>query len=533
MRDTVNGFTEMISACQPSLASATSIPGGISYKFNISTNGRFVAFASSASGFVPGCTNRFRGVYVHDLVYQTNLLASVTTNGLPNANGWSSAPMISGNGQFVVFTSLASNLTANDTNFSSDVFIFNLVSGTNQLVSANAVNNGTAYGSSSAGAVSYDGRFVLFFNSVYSYLSFQTTNYTMLRDRTLGTSYLLANGTNYAAMTPDGHYVAFSGSLNGISSSALYVWDTQQGKRVYTNTISFPSFVAVSTNGQWLAVVSGAASGSTLRIVDRIANTNVVIGFKGNFSLHTKLKFSGDARFLIYSTSATNAVSATNGYQEVYLYDLQTGSNTLVSQSYASGNAADADCVAADISTDGRFVVYETMANNIVPSDLNNVKGVFLYDRVAGTTTLLSASSYGPGAGDGFSIDPEFTGDGQTVAFYSFATDLVTNDFNAGGDLFNVALDSASVSAGSTTPPVLNIGQITYVPGSSQPGFSPTLNWIASPGTAYQVLFKDNLNDPVWQTLNGTITITGTAAQAVDLSPNPVHRFYQIEVSQP
>ncbi|HTB85803.1 MAG TPA: hypothetical protein VK742_19320 [Candidatus Sulfotelmatobacter sp.] len=521
VRDTVNNFTELVSAHHSLLASYDGHSTGMSYRFNVSTDGRFMAFASS--GLDSTYTNRFRGVFVRDLIYQTNLLVSVTTNGLPNANGASMEPMISGNGRYVVFTSYAANLSRNDTNFASDVFIYDLQSGTNQLVSANAATNGSAYGSSFAGSVSYDGRYVLFFNS------HQNTNYTMLRDRTLGTNYMLAVGTNYAAMTPDGHYVAFTGSLNGLSSSALYVWDAQAGKRVFTNFTSFPSLVTISTNGQWLAFVAS----SVLRAVDRIANTNIVIGGKGNFGPHASLKFSGDARFLLYSTTATNVAFATNGLQKVYLYDSQTGSNTLVSQCYFSANTADADSISADISVDGRFVVYESKADNIVPSGLNGVKGIFLYDRVAGATTLLSASCYNTGAGDGFSIAPEFTGDGQTVAFYSFASDLVANDFNGSGDLFDLELYSTNSLDGSTNPPVLNIGQTIYMPGSGQTSPSPTLNWVAAPGITYQVLFKDNLTDPVWQILNGTITITGNAARAVDLSPNPVHRFYQIEASQP
>ncbi len=223
--------------------------------------------------------------------------------------------------------------------------------------------------------------------------------------------------------------------------------------------------------------------------------------------------------------------TAANGYQKVYLYDAQTGSNVLVSRNYYSGSAAAGDSANADISADGRFVVYESMASDIVPNDRNNARDVFLFDRITGTTTLLSASCNRPATGDSFSEAPMFTGDGQTVVFYSFASDLTTNDFNVGGDLFTLKLYSTNGITGSTNLPPFNVGQIVYVPGSGQSGASPTLNWTAAPGVTYQILFKDDLTDPVWQNLNGNVTIVGDQGQAVDLAPNPSHRFYRIQAN--
>ena len=133
--------------------------------------------------------------------------------------------------------------------------------------------------------------------------------------------------------------------------------------------------------------------------------------------------------------------------------------------------------------------------------------------------------------GDSFSENPVFTGDGQTVVFYSFASNLTTNDFNSGGDLFVVKLYSTNSIAGSTNLPPLTVNQILYVPGTGQSSPSPTLTWTATPGVAYQVLFKDNLTDAVWQTLNGSITIVGSLGQAVDFTPNPAHRFYRIQAN--
>jgi hypothetical protein len=148
---------------------------------------------------------------------------------------------------------------------------------------------------------------------------------------------------------------------------------------------------------------------------------------------------------------------------------------------------------------------------------------------VAGATTLLSYSSQGAGSGNFISEAPVFTGTGDTVVFQSFASDLATNDFNLGGDLFIVQLSATNAAAGSTNSLTFGISQFSYAPGASgSSGLNPTLTWPATSGATYQVWFKDNLSDPVWQPLNGNITIQGDQGQAVDFTPNPVHRFYRI-----
>jgi hypothetical protein len=143
---------------------------------------------------------------------------------------------------------------------------------------------------------------------------------------------------------------------------------------------------------------------------------------------------------------------------------------------------------------------------------------------------LLSASYLGDYAGDYESLAPAFTGAGQTVVFQSFASDLTTNDFNVGG-AFVLQLASTNAVSGSTNATPFYVGQIIYVPGSAQSDGGPTLTWTATAGNSYQVLYKDNLTDPVWQPLNGSVTIVGSAGQAVDFVPPPDHRFYLITVN--
>ena len=510
--------TELVSTPHPALTTATAAHISVSHCASLSTDGHYLAFATTGNGMVPGYTSAWRGVFVRDLAAQTNLLVSVPTNGVAAANGQATEPMISGNGRYVVFSSYASNLVKNDTNHTSDVFIRDLQNGTTSLVSLNAAANGSANGQSFSPTVSSDGRFVLFYYNNYD----NGTYNLILRDRSANTSYmLLTNNVIGATMTPDGHYVAFLGQLTASSSARLYLWDALAAKRVFTNTTLNPALVAISTNGQRLAY----ATASALYLVDWLSNKSQTIGKSGVFGPHTNLKFSGDGTFLVYSTTATNTPESTNGLPNVFLYNSATGTNLLVSRRYASAGAANGASGYCDLSADGRYVVYESTASDLVPADNNHFKDVFLYDQQTGTTTLLSASILGAGAANYESLAPKFIGDGQTIVFQSFASDLTPNDFGGGSDLFLLQLSTTNAQS---NPVPFAVGQIIYAPGSGQSGLSPTLTWTAAAGTSYQVLYKDELTDPAWQPLNGSVTVLGSQGHAVDFAPNSDHRFYKI-----
>ena len=84
---------------------------------------------------------------------------------------------------------------------------------------------------------------------------------------------------------------------------------------------------------------------------------------------------------------------------------------------------------------DGRFVGYSSKASNLVPGDTNQVEDVFVLDRQSGVTARVSVSSGGV-QGNGASIKPALTADGRYVLFQSYASNLVAGDTNKKLDLF-------------------------------------------------------------------------------------------------
>ena len=136
-----------------------------------------------------------------------------------------------------------------------------------------------------------------------------------------------------------------------------------------------------------------------------------------------------DGRFITFQSDARNLVAGgTNGRQHIYVRDRVAGTTELVSMSTGGVQADNLNDI-GNISGDGRFVVFISYASNLVPGDGNASPDVFVRDRQMGTTRRVSVSSSGQEA-NGSSLWPRISADGRYVAFVSVATNLVGNDAN-------------------------------------------------------------------------------------------------------
>jgi Tol biopolymer transport system component len=500
LRDLTAGATELISTHDPALPCLSPNASSFVTTLSVCTNARYVTFSSDADNLVPSDTNGFRGVFVRDLLLGTNILVSVGTNGVA-ADGPSTEPTISGDGRYVAFTSSADNLVAGDSNKAQDVFVCDLQSGATTLVSVKNGGGGPGNNSSYTPMISADGKYVLF-RSLASNLasgSFSGEN-LFVRNLQSGATYALTtSGYDSVALSRGGRYVAFGGPSGNVN-----VWDTQAAATVYTKTTSQIGAVGVSPDGNRVVYSVNAQ----LYAVDRAANSSWTIGTVASGS-YAGLRFSGDARFLVYSAP----LSITN---QVYLYDMQNRFGQLVSTNYTSGGAAYGVSDSPDISNDGRFVAYRSAAINLVPGGTNGVPEVFLHDQSSGITMLMSANRFCNAGGDNHSLAPVFSGDGQTVVFQSWASDLVGQDFNYGSDVFAYSLDSSGE---------IPVFSATVIPGS---GRGPWVLWPVLPGRIYQVQYKNHLSDTTWQNLHGGISILGSQAYFNDLSAGAGPRFYRV-----
>lgn len=133
---------------------------------------------------------------------------------------------------------------------------------------------------------------------------------------------------------------------------------------------------------------------------------------------------SGDGRFVVMESSAPDLIASDgNAVSDVFLRDRQAGVTTRVSETY-DGSVADGPSQSAAISTNGRYVVFASGASNLVPGDSNGVSDVFVRDLQQARTMRISISTAGAQT-NADSYWPAISADGRYVAFTSDASTLV------------------------------------------------------------------------------------------------------------
>ncbi len=385
----------------------------------LSAGGRYVAFWSTASNLVPGDTNGKQDVFVRDLVSGTIERVSVDSAGM-ESNGDSTDPSISADGQRIAFQSAATNLVAGDTNARIDVFVRDRAAGTTTRVSVDALSVEGNHDSVRAD-FSADGKFVAF----------------------------QSRATNFAANDTNNKADAFvkelaTGTLECISLDSLgTVGDDTSGSPALSAGGRFVAFhslasnlVASDANGQFDVFLRDRQLATTMRIS---VGPN---GEEADYFSQTP-SISADGRYVAFSSTATNLiVGDTNNLFDVFVRDTQLGVTTRVSvdsQNYQGNSTSQGN----SISADGRFVVFQSSASNLVLNDTNGGPfnldfDVFVHDRELRTTTRLSVDDQGVQANSGSSYHPCVSADASRVAFFSEATNLVASDANGVRDLFVV-----------------------------------------------------------------------------------------------
>jgi Tol biopolymer transport system component len=232
------------------------------------------------------------------------------------------------------------------------------------------------------------------------------------------------NGSSFVpAISADGRYVAFYSD-----ASNLVAGDTNGARDVFVRDLQTGETTRVSVSG------SGAQANG-----DSFAPA-----------------LSSDGRYVAFSSAATNLVDGdTNDANDIFIRDRQSNTTTRVSVGF-DGSQANGGSDQPSLSGDGRLVAFTSTASNIVNGDVNNLRDAFVYDRQTGTAVNVSVDSNGV-QGDLESSSPVLSADGKFVAYQSFADNLIPDDQNEGGDIFVRDLQanttSASVSSPATTRP--------------------------------------------------------------------------------
>ncbi|MEM8677474.1 MAG: hypothetical protein AAGF83_26985, partial [Cyanobacteria bacterium P01_G01_bin.67] len=144
---------------------------------------------------------------------------------------------------------------------------------------------------------------------------------------------------------------------------------------------------------------------------------------------------SDDGKFILLESNATNLVPKdTNGQTDIFIYDRDSKAIELISVALDDSPANGSSSVGS-ISGNQRYVTFSSAASNLVANDKNNQRDIFIHDRLNQTTNLVSVASDGTQAND-LSFSSMVSDSGRYVVFESAANNLVPGDTNNINDIF-------------------------------------------------------------------------------------------------
>jgi hypothetical protein len=399
---------------------STTAAGGQGYGHSSSSttsdDGRFVAFESTAPNLVPGDTNGFSDIFVRDLATGSIQRISVGAGG-EQGNQDSDAPVISGDGRFVLFSTFATNLVLGDlTPLEPDALLYDRQTGVVEIagLGSNGLPAATHY--TWGTSISADGRFVVF-ESIDDGLVTGDTNDSSdvyVRDRWNGTT----ERVSVSSTGGQGDSDSYSGAIS--SADGRYV--------------AFDSFatnlVGGDTNGHRYVFVHDRLTGDTECVSFNLAN---LAADDDSYSP----SISADGRIIGFESWASNLVANdTNAWCDAFVRDRATHTTRRISVSPTLGDADDLSENVL-ISGDGKHATFCSLASNLVTGDTNGLRDIFVRDLIDEVTERVSVGLQGQSSvGPWGSYRSSSSFDAHVISFSSDATNLVPNDTNSSSDVF-------------------------------------------------------------------------------------------------
>jgi hypothetical protein len=431
-----------------------------------------------------------------------NTAAAAQNSSITNGSGdFVNGTVIDSSGNLVVFTSLA-DLTGSDDNGVRDVYLYR--SGTLTNLTHRKFNGTPTTGVSDQASISSDGQRIA--------LASFDRNLSSVTGNNVKNIYLVTNLTSTAP--------AFQLVTTG-----------------FTNDSFNPS---ISADGNWVVFETKEPQGgfdgtdSDIVLYDRVGGANLWVSQitrgGGNIAASSiNASVSGDGRYVVFQSDGNESqfipsVVGDNGVSDIFLFDRNDRSLRLVSRAESNPNtAANGNSRRPKISSDGRYVVYDSAASNLILGDSNAARDVFSYEIATGVNTRISLRPGGSQTNrDSFS--PTISANGGAVSFDSFDEQLISGDNNGTSDVFVWQRSTGAISLVSADS-TRNIGNALSENSSISPDgnkvvFESIANDLAQPVQAgiRNIFLNDELTgDPP------TTPPTGDPLTA------PVYRFYNAQ----
>ncbi len=443
------------------LADGTTVSSREDSYPSVTEDGKYVVFNSTSENL--GASFKASQIFIKNMESGKLTLLSVSNTG-EIGNGSSDMPHITGDGRYVLFSSMATNLLGNDpggnpidSNGSQDVFLIDRANPSTGLVDDDETNNkiirvsvnlqgnqikpavGTAASRTVPNAITEDGAFVVF----------QTH----------------ANGTT---MSGDGVTITDNNSQNDV-----YLWSRATGKSTLISHVPndpnkaanhASNWASISSDGQTIVFQSQASDITTVADPD---NTVDIILYDVRTKAAKRIsvttagaeepgrnqtpKISPSGKFLAFTAAGILDPNDQNLIEDVYLYDVQQDKLALIpSYRFGADEPKYLDATemnyAATVSDDGRYVVFAARSYNLVPGKMNlNIGDVFAHDMLTGNNIRLTVSRSGDEGmvGNSNNVLTDITKDGKYAVFSSTVGGLDPNvpDPTANTNIFFVELD--------------------------------------------------------------------------------------------
>ncbi|MBF0106893.1 MAG: DUF4215 domain-containing protein, partial [Deltaproteobacteria bacterium] len=274
-----------------------------------------------------------------------------------------------------------------------------------------------------------------------------------------------AMGVSTSEISGDGRHVVFASQASSLTDDAantqwdIFVHDLETGEieKISVNSSGeggdgFSYSPSISNNGRFVAFesmssnfVSDYPNSMNIYIRDRENGTTQVVNVStqgvGGTNPADRASISGDGRFVVFRSSATELVLGTSG-SSIFIRDLEQGTTEAITWA-VDGRAARGDSNYPKISHDGNYVVYASVATNLVLGDTNGKSDVFLFNRATGETKRISNDTDGAdtlGASndtDGAdtlgasNFNVKISGDGRYIA-YAARVPVAVQNYNPG-----------------------------------------------------------------------------------------------------
>jgi hypothetical protein len=465
--------------------------------YSVSADGRYVVFDSDATNLVSGLTDTNNGpdIFLRDTQTGTLRCISLSSSG-GTGNSFSINPIISADGHYVVFASNATDLVGGfDLNNDLDVFRFNTQTNQKELVSVNAIGSstGNSYSGNTLGGwhtydMSDDGRYVAFMSNASDLsLTADSNNKSdiFIRDMQLGGTRLVSinktgsatgnNGSFNPSISADGQKVVFTSLASDLITTDgnvnydvfIYNYQTQVTKCASSivlnpdvSSSSFSSTGVISKDGTRVAYYSQSTDLTNLNIpfqgptqvyvydlglgINTLASINAagnaeansVVGIGNTEQLNVSISSNG--RYVTFETRASNLVSTAPGpAYNVFRRDLLEGKTEVVSLKASGTQASTGNAFnglrGGGMSRDGRFVTFSSAAFDLVSDfPISNGEEVYVRDMLNGITTAMTLNYAGTAVANNFNDAPLISANGKSVVFISSATDLTATHANNG-----------------------------------------------------------------------------------------------------